>query len=58
MRIEVFETHPELKDILLKLENSITDKDMAEMNYQVESMKLEPSNVAHKFLTEKGYVKE
>ena len=58
VRIEVFETHPELKDILLKLENSITDKDMAEMNYQVESMKMEPSNVAHKFLTEKGYVKE
>ena len=58
VRIEVLEAHPELKDVLLKLENTITNSDMAEMNYQVESMKQEPSNVAHKFLAEKGYVKE
>lgn len=58
VRTEVFEAHPELKDVLLKLENTITDSDMAEMNYQVESMKQEPGNVAHKFLAEKGYVGE
>ena len=58
VRIEVLEAHPDLKDVLLKLENTITDSDMAEMNYQVESMKQEPSNVAHKFLAEKGYVGE
>ena len=34
---EVIENHPEIKDELEKLTNTITDSDMAKMNYEVET---------------------
>ena len=38
-------------------ENLITDADMAEMNYQVETEGKEPEDVATAFLQEKGLLK-
>ena len=58
VRTEVLKTHPELKDVLLKFENTIGDIDMARMNYQVETLKMEPADVAHRFLIEHKIVEE
>lgn len=58
VRMEVLETYPELRDILLKFENTISDIDMAKMNYQVETLKVEPADVAHRFLIEHNIVEE
>ncbi len=56
VRKEVLEQHPELEGVLLKLEGLITDEDMAAMNYEVETNKKEPKDVAQTFLQEKGLV--
>ena len=57
IRNEVLEKHPELKDIFNKLSGTITDADMAQMNYEVESEGKEPRNVAEKFLGKAGLLK-
>ena len=56
IRIEIIRQHPELLKILAKLENTITDENMAAMNYDVETNKQDPKNVAHKFLQKAGLV--
>ena len=56
VRTEVLNEHPELKDILMELNNTITSDDMAKMNYEVEVEKREPSDVAHDFLVNKGLI--
>ena len=56
MRNEVLNEHPELKEVLLKLEGVISNEDMAKMNYQVEVEKKDPKDVAHEFLKEKKLV--
>ncbi|MDL2246758.1 ABC transporter permease subunit [Methanobrevibacter sp. OttesenSCG-928-K11] len=56
VRNEVLEEHPELKNILLKLEGAISAEDMSRMNYEVEIEKKEPKDVAHEFLVLKGLV--
>jgi osmoprotectant transport system permease protein len=48
--------HPELKSVLLKLNNTITEKDMARMNYEVEVEKKDPKDVAHNYLLTKGLI--
>lgn len=54
VREVILEKYPELKDVLKKLDNVISDVDMSKMNYQVETEKKEPKDVADKFLKEKG----
>lgn len=54
VRNEVLEEHPELQQVFDKVENLITDAEMAEMNYQVETEGQEPEEVAAAFLQEKG----
>ena len=39
------------------MENLITDEEMAQMNYQVETEGQEPEDVANAFLQEKGLLK-
>lgn len=56
IREEVLEKYPELKNVLNKLENLISDDDMSQMNFQVENEKQEPKVVAIKFLKERGLV--
>ena len=50
IRSEVLEEHPELAEIFNKLTGVISDKDMAQMNYAVESEGKEPREVAETFL--------
>lgn len=57
VRNEVLEKHPELQAVFDLMENAITDAEMAEMNYQVESKGKSPEEVATAFLQEKGLLK-
>jgi osmoprotectant transport system permease protein len=57
VRDEVLEAYPELQDEFDKMENLISDAEMADMNYQVETEGKEPEDVATAFLQEKGLVK-
>lgn len=54
VRAEVLARHPELGAALEKLTDSITDEEMAAMNYAVESEGREPRSVAEDFLRGKG----
>lgn len=57
IRNEVLEKNPELKKVFKKLEGKITDQDMAQMNYLVESKGQKPKEAARTFLTKKGLLK-
>lgn len=57
VRNEILEAHPEIQNIFDKMENMITDLEMAAMNYQVESEGKDPEDVAVAFLQEKGLLK-
>lgn len=46
--------HPELNDVFTKLTGIITDSDMAQMNYEVETEGKEPRDVARAYLEAKG----
>ena len=54
VRSEILEAHPELIEIFDRLENIMTDKKMAELNYNVENNGSESRDVALEFLKEKG----
>lgn len=57
VRSQVLKKHPELKEVLKKLSGTISDQDMAQMNYAVESEGKEPRAVAEKFLQDAGLLK-
>lgn len=57
VRNEVVESHPEIKDVLDELAGTITDSDMAQMNYDIENEGREPRDVAEEFLSGKGLLK-
>ncbi len=57
IRNQVLEEHPELADIFRRLEGTITDQAMAEMNYQVETEGKDPRDVAESFLEEAGLLR-
>lgn len=57
VRNEVMEQHPELETVLQTLSGTITDSDMARMNYEVETLGREPRAVAKVFLAGKGLIK-
>ena len=54
VRRAVLEEHPELETVLEKLAGTISDSDMAQMNYAVESEGREPRDVAADFLRSCG----
>ena len=56
VRSEVLIAHPELRPVLESLNNTITDQDMAKMNYAVETEHQLPADVAHKFLVEHNLI--
>ena len=58
VRNEVLSEHPELEEIFAKLTDTITDADMAAMNYAVEAEGAEPRDVAMDFLRERGLLNE
>jgi len=57
VRQEILAKYPELQTALQKFDKILTEADMQEMNYEVETEKKEPADVAKAFLTEKGLVK-
>lgn len=57
VRNDTLKSHPRLKEAIMKLDNSITDKEMASLNYKVEVEGKEDVQVAKDYLTEKGIIK-
>lgn len=58
IRTEILQRHPELRTILAKLEQAITEEDMVRLNYLVESDGISPQKVATQFLEQKGLLAE
>ena len=56
VRTEVLKENPELTEIFHMVENIITDKEMAALNYDVENNGLEPREAALEFLQKKGVI--
>lgn len=54
VREEALRTHPELRAALLKMENILTEQDMAKLNHEVEANGREDKEVAREFLAAKG----
>lgn len=57
VRNDALQKHPELTDIINKLAGKIDTKMMTSLNYQADIEKLEPAEIAKKFLTEQGLLK-
>lgn len=57
VRNQVLDEHPELRGVLEKLDGTITESDMAQMNYEVEEEGKDPEDVAAEYLREKGLLK-
>ena len=47
----------ELEEVLMKMNNILTESEMAELNYKVESKKEDEKKVAEDFLRDKGLLK-
>lgn len=54
VRMETLEEHPQLKNVLLLMENLITNKDMASLNFEVETNGRSEHDAAMDFLMQKG----
>lgn len=54
VRAETLERYPEIADVLGVLAGQISDAEMTEMNYQVDELRREASDVAREFLASKG----
>lgn len=57
IREETLKKYPELIEVLNLLNNTITEKEIINMNYKVEVEKKEDFQVAKEFLIEKGIMK-
>ena len=58
VRNDTLKSHPGLEEAIMKLDNSITDKEMASLNYKVEVEGKEDVEVAKDYLTEKEIIKQ
>ena len=56
VREEIFNKYPQLHSALQKFDKLINESDIQRMNYEVESEKKEPRDVAKAFLLEKGLI--
>mgnify|MGYP000866489589 CR=1 FL=1 len=56
VRGDVLEKHPEIADVLNKLENTITDEDMQKLNYQVDGEGKDAADVAKEYLKSKELI--
>lgn len=57
VRNNTLKKYPELKDVLMKMNNILTEGEMAELNYKVETEKEDEVKVAKDFLKDKGLLK-
>ena len=58
VRNEVLEEYPELSEALSKMDNILTESDMAALNAEVDIDGKTPEDVAHNFLLEKGLINQ
>ena len=58
VRSEVLEAHPELDGVFEKVTGLISDSDMAQMNYEVETEGREPEDVAEEYLESHGLLEQ
>lgn len=58
MRSDFAKRHPQIVASLNKLAGRITEKEMQEMNYEVNVKNADPSQVAHKYLVRHHLIKE
>lgn len=56
VRNQALQQHPELRAELEKLQGTISEEDMARMNYEVEEDGKDPKAVAEEFLSSKGLI--
>jgi osmoprotectant transport system permease protein len=56
VRNEVLDRNPELKKVLQRMDDILSDEDMARLNYEVETNGREPREVAVEYLKEKGII--
>lgn len=56
LKEETLKQYPELKNILEKLSNKISSKEMSEMNYKVDVEKMEASSVAREYLVKENLI--
>lgn len=56
IRIETLEKYPELEEVLMKMNNILTDAEMQELNYKVETLNESEEKVASEFLRAKGMI--
>jgi osmoprotectant transport system permease protein len=56
VRNQVLQQHPEMRGVLEKLQGTISEQDMARMNYEVEEEGKDPKTVAEEFLCSKGLI--
>lgn len=54
VRQDTLKAHPELSEVLMKMDGILTDEEMAELNYRVENNKEDEKDVAREFLEQKG----
>ena len=57
VRNNTLKKYPELKDVLMKMNNILTEGEMAELNYKVETEKEDEVKVTKDFLKDKGLLK-
>jgi len=57
VRKDALDANPRIAEVLNRVNASLDDATMAEMNYKVDGEKMEPKDVAHDFLKAKGIVK-
>lgn len=58
VRNDTLKSHPGLEEAIMKLDNSITDKEMSSLNYKVEVEGKEDAQVARDYLVEKGIIEK
>ncbi|GAA0076520.1 hypothetical protein UT300005_08980 [Clostridium sp. CTA-5] len=58
VRKDILKKHPELEEVLMKMENILTDKEMAQLNNKVDSEGIGERDVAKEFLISKGLLKQ
>jgi osmoprotectant transport system permease protein len=56
LKKETLKEHPELKKVINELAGKITDEEMRQLNYKVDSLKLSPAKVAKEFLEKKELI--
>lgn len=54
IRNQTLKEHPELKDVLMKMDNILTEQEMSELNNKVDSQGEDEKSVAEEFLKSKG----